>query len=202
MSDYTIQNAPDAKPRFRELWPESAECPLLGFAGWSGSGKTTLLAAVIPLLVNQGLRVALIKHAHHRFDVDHPGKDSHILRKAGASQVLLTSALRFALMHEREREEDPVLSKELARLDQSSADLVLVEGFRDQRFPKLEIFRSDLGRPAMYPRDDAIVAVATDDPAAVHTGVPVLDLNRSEDVAAFILRDVVTADGGRRSLSR
>lgn len=173
--------------RYSGLWPETASKPILGFAGWSGSGKTTLLSAVIPLLVQRGVRIALIKHAHHRFDVDHPGKDSHTLRQAGASQVLLTSGRRFALMHEREQDKDPVLAKELKHLDQGIVDLVLVEGFRDERFPKLEIYRPSLGKPAIHPHDPCIIAVATDaSPETLATELHLLDLNDPGAIADFI----------------
>lgn len=193
MSEHGRLNRPITSHRYRELWPETAKKPILGFAGWSGSGKTTLLAAVIPLLVQRGVRVALIKHAHHRFDVDHPGKDSHTLRKAGASQVLLTSGRRFALMHERAQEKDPVLAEELAHLDQSSVDLVLVEGFRGERFPKLEVYRPALEKPAMHPGDTCIIAVATDAaPGVLSTELHLLDLNDACAVAEFIYQQLLS----------
>ncbi|MEX0729444.1 MAG: molybdopterin-guanine dinucleotide biosynthesis protein B [Aquisalimonadaceae bacterium] len=191
MSEQTRAGWPAAPDGYRELWPKTAIKPILGLAGWSGSGKTTLLAGIIPLLVQQGVRIALIKHAHHRFDVDHPGKDSHILRKAGASQVLLTSGRRFALMHEREQERDPVLVEELSRLDQSCVDLVLVEGFRDERFPKLEVHRPAQGRPALHDGDDSIIAVATDAADALVTALPILDLNNPPEITGFIARQLL-----------
>jgi len=166
-------------PPYRALWPDSAQRPLLGFAGWSGAGKTTLLAAIIPRLVARGLRVALIKHAHHRFDVDQPGKDSHTLRKAGACQVLLTSGLRYALMHDRPQERDPVLAEELLRLDQSCVDIILVEGFRDERFPKIEVFRAALGRPSMHTADDSIIALASDSSDSLES-MPASELEQAE----------------------
>ena len=161
--------------------------PVLAIAGWSGAGKTTLLTVVIPLLRSAGIRVALVKHAHHRFDVDHPGKDSFRLRKAGADQVLLTSGRRFALMVERPAERDPVLQEELRRIDWQACDLILVEGFRDGQIPKLEVHRPLLGRPLLAATDPHILGIATDTPAEIHTGLPVLDLNAPEGIVRFIL---------------
>ncbi len=174
---------------YAHLWPASARRPLVGLAGWSGAGKTTLLEAVIPLLRAAGLRLALIKHAHHAVDVDHPGKDSHRLRHAGADQVLLTSAARWALMAERGRPAEPRLADEIQRLDPESFDLLLVEGFRHERFPRIELIR-DPGpeHPALFPADDAIIAVAA--PAAVElaTTLPRLDPDRPATVADFIIK--------------
>jgi molybdopterin-guanine dinucleotide biosynthesis protein B len=135
---------------------------VLGLAGWSGSGKTTLLVRLLPLLVQRGHRVATVKHAHHEFDVDLPGKDSYEHRKAGASEVLIASSRRWVQMHElkEEQEAEPSLAALLLRL--SPCDLVLVEGFKHKRHPKLEIHRPALGKPALYPQDSAVVAVATD----------------------------------------
>ncbi len=176
------------------LLPASARVPVVGFAGWSGSGKTTLLEGVIAHLSAAGLRVALVKHAHHRFDVDKPGKDSHRLREAGAGQVLLTSGRRFALMVERPAEQpDPVLLEELARLDQDSIDLILVEGFRHDCFPKIEVYRPAYSERALYPEDPAIVAVATDALGSVRTDRPVLPLNDPAAVARFLIQQL---DGG------
>lgn len=177
------------------LWPDTAQRPLLGFAAWSGTGKTTLLKAVIPLLRQAGIRLALIKHAHHEFDVDTPGKDSHILRKAGADQVLITSGRRWALMQERPQGRDPRLAEELARLDQSSVDLILIEGFRHERFPKIELIRDPGGdRPPLFLKDDSIVAVAAPDQLPLECPLPRLPLDGPEAVARFILDRIVTPD--------
>lgn len=171
------------------LWPAGARIPVVGFAGWSGAGKTTLLEGVIRSLTATGLRVGLVKHAHHRFDVDRPGKDSYRLREAGAGQVLLTSGRRFALMVERpERQADPLLSEELARLDQGLLDLILVEGFRHERFPKIEVYRPRFSERPLHTEDPAIVAVATDEPAAVAASHPTLPLNDPTTVAAYLRR--------------
>ncbi|WP_436262691.1 molybdopterin-guanine dinucleotide biosynthesis protein B [Natronocella acetinitrilica] len=169
------------------MQPEGIEVPVLGFAGWSGAGKTTLLAQVIPQLRQARVRIALVKHAHHRFDVDHPGKDSHRLRSAGADQVLLTGARRYALMVERTVEKDPVLEEELPRIDCSACDVILVEGFRDARIAKIEVHRPALGRPTLHQQDPCIIAVATDALAELDTQLPRLALNNPQEVASFIL---------------
>ncbi len=187
---------PDSTPAFpyRHLWPETARCPLLGFAAWSGTGKTTLLTALIPILRGAGLRIGLIKHAHHEVDVDHPGKDSYRLRHAGAGQVLLSTGKRWALMTEREFPQDPDLTEELTRLDQDRLDLILVEGFRDARFPKIELLRDNgkSDRPPLHLQDSAIIAVATDG-SYPFSGItlPLLDLNDPASIAEFILVQVL-----------
>jgi molybdopterin-guanine dinucleotide biosynthesis adapter protein len=133
---------------------------LIGLAGWSGAGKTTLLSRLIPHLVGQGLRVSTIKHAHHAFDVDTPGKDSHVHRQAGATEVLVASSARFALMHELRGAPEPELPELVARLQQ--VDLLIVEGFKRSPHPKLEVFRAANGRPPLWPTLPGIVAIATD----------------------------------------
>ena len=156
---------------------------VFGFAGWSGSGKTTLVGKVIPLLVGRGLRVSLIKHAHHSFDVDHPGKDSYRHRQAGATEVLVTSSRRWVLMHELRSGREPPFEAQLKQL--SPCDLVLVEGFKFAPVPKMEVWRAVTGEPPLHPNDPHIVAVASDAP--VDTALPVLDLNAPEAVTAFIV---------------
>lgn len=135
---------------------------VIGLAGWSGAGKTTLLRRLIPVLVGGGLRVSTVKHAHHGFDVDQPGKDSWEHRQAGAQEVLVASANRWALMHELRGDAEPDLADLLARL--SPVDLVLVEGFKRGGQPKLEVFRAANGKPMMHPDDPSVVAVASDEP--------------------------------------
>jgi molybdopterin-guanine dinucleotide biosynthesis protein B len=157
---------------------------VFGFAGYSGSGKTTLIEQLIPRFVEAGLRVALIKHAHHEFDIDKPGKDSHRHREAGAFEVLITSEKRWALMHELHGAAEPGLEEQLGRL--SPCDLVLVEGYKRAAIPKLEIHRATHGQPLLYPQDADIVAVAADGP--VDTPLPVLDLNQPAGIAEFIMR--------------
>ena len=135
---------------------------VIGLAGWSGAGKTTLLRRLIPVLVGEGLRVSTVKHAHHGFDVDQPGKDSWEHRQAGAQEVLVASAQRWALMHELRGDAEPELADLLARL--SPVDLVLVEGFKRGGQPKLEVFRAANGKPMIHPTDPSVVAVASDEP--------------------------------------
>lgn len=135
---------------------------MIGIVGWSGAGKTTLLAKLIPELVGRGNRVSTLKHAHHSFDVDHPGKDSHTHRLAGASEVLISSRNRFALIHELRDEEEWKLPQLLVRL--APTDLVLVEGFKRERHPKIEVFRAANGKPPLHPVDPMILAIASDAP--------------------------------------
>lgn len=165
--------------------------PVLGFAAWSGAGKTTLLTRILPLLGARGLRVAVIKHAHHDFDIDHPGKDSHTLRKAGAGQMLIASRRRWALMVESEHASDPQLSDLLERLDTTRADLVLVEGFKHEHFPKIEVHRAALGKPLLHPDDSDIIAVVTDTP--LQTSLPCLDIDDTAAVAEFVMRHCLQA---------
>lgn len=161
----------------------TSSTPVFGFAGWSGSGKTTLIEQLIPCFINDGLKIALIKHAHHDFDIDQPGKDSWRHRKAGASQVLVSSAQRWALMHELNQEREPTLAEHVARL--SPCDLILVEGFKREPIPKLEIHRPALGKPLLTLEDAHIIAVASDEP--VNCDVPRFNLNNPELVASFIV---------------
>jgi len=153
---------------------------IIGLAGWSGSGKTTLVTKVIPVLVGRGLKVATVKHAHHAFDTDQPGKDSWLHRQAGASEVAVVSSRRWAVVHELEDEAEPSLAEMLARL--SPVDLVIVEGFKRGRHPKLEVFRAAVGKPLLHPDDDCVVAVASD-VALPQAQVPVLRLDDSEAIA-------------------
>ncbi|WP_197031005.1 molybdopterin-guanine dinucleotide biosynthesis protein B [Methylobacterium sp. 10] len=152
---------------------------VMGLAGWSGAGKTTLLAKLIPALIARGLTVSTIKHAHHAFDVDQPGKDSYRHRQAGASEVLISSAVRWVQMHEVRDGEEANLADLLRRL--SPCDLVLVEGFKREGHPKLEIHRNANGRPPLHPQDENIVAIASDR-AFPDAGIPVIAL---DDVAAI-----------------
>src|ERR1700721_1239498 len=131
---------------------------IIGLAGWSGSGKTTLVTRVIPVLVKRGLKVATVKHAHHDFDTDQPGKDSWLHRQAGAREVAIVSSRRWAIVHELTGEPEPPLAEVLAKL--SPVDLVIVEGFKRHAHPKLEVYRATVGKPLLHPDDDCIVAVA------------------------------------------
>jgi len=156
---------------------------VIGLAGFSGSGKTTLLAKLLPALIARGRTVSTIKHAHHGFDVDQPGKDSHTHRLAGASEVLISSAKRWALMHELRAEAEPMLRDLVTRL--SPVDLVIVEGFKTQPHPKLEVHRSAVGKPLLYPSDPNIDAIASDTRPS-DTALPFADLDDVEGVADLV----------------
>jgi molybdopterin-guanine dinucleotide biosynthesis protein B len=157
---------------------------IFGFAGWSGSGKTTLVEKLIPRFTKEGLRVSLIKHAHHNFDVDTPGKDSYRHRQAGASEILVTSSRRWVMMHELRGAQEPSFDEQIRRF--SPCDLLLVEGFKFAPIPKLEIWRKETGEGLLHPNDPHIVAIATD--TKVDTKLPQLDLNDDAAIAAFILK--------------
>ncbi len=157
---------------------------VFGFAGWSGSGKTTLIERLVPRLVERGLVVSLIKHAHHEFDVDQPGKDSYRHRQAGCSEVLVTSAVRWAVMHELRGAKELALAEALRKL--SPCDLVLVEGFKTAAIPKLEVYRASIGKPLLHRGDSNIVAVASDAP--LQTVLPVFDIQNVAAIASFVLK--------------
>jgi molybdopterin-guanine dinucleotide biosynthesis protein B len=163
---------------------------IIGIAGWSGAGKTTLLTRVIPHLAARGLSVSTIKHAHHAFDIDQPGKDSHTHRMAGATEVLISSANRFALMHELRGAPELALGALLAKL--SPVDLVLVEGFKREAHPKLEVYRAAVGKPLLSPDDPNIVAIASDGPVAAR--VPVVLLDDIEAVADILVARAAPRD--------
>lgn len=162
--------------------------PLVGFVAYSGTGKTTLLEKVIPALRAMELRIGLIKHAHHDFDIDIPGKDSWRLRQAGASQVMVASRKRWALINEHAAAlTEPRLQELLHHLDPASLDLVLVEGFKHEPFAKIELRRSELERPEIYPHDPHVIAVAHDAPEHYRCPLPLLDINQPEQIAEFIV---------------
>lgn len=156
---------------------------VFGFTGTSGSGKTTLVEQVIPCLIRRGWKVSLIKHAHHGFDLDRPGKDSYRHRQAGCGEVMVTCGNRWALMHELRDEPEPTLAEHLARF--APCDLVLVEGFKHEAIPKIEVHRPAHGKPPLWPENPHIVAVASDVP--LPTSLPQLDINDPEAVAAFVV---------------
>lgn len=166
---------------------KSSLTPVLGIAAYSGTGKTTLLVKLIPLLAARGIRVGLIKHAHHNFDIDQKGKDSYELRKAGANQMLIGSASRWALIVETDPSHENTLQDLIQYLDHDNLDLVLVEGFKPENIPKIELIRPELGKPLYYPEDDSVIAVATDTELPAATTLPVLDLNNPEQIAEFIM---------------
>ena len=172
---------------------------IIGLAGWSGSGKTTLLAHVIPRLVMRGLKVSTLKHAHHAFDIDQPGKDSHTHRMAGATEVLVGSANRWALVHELRGDAEPSLAQLLKKL--SPADLVVVEGYKRAPHPKLEVYRRQVGKPLLQPDDPHIVAIASDAdlPAAKVPVVHLDDIDRIVDILLTHAAPIESVMTGRRS---
>ena len=157
---------------------------LFGFAGWSGSGKTTLIERLIPQLIARGNTVSLIKHAHHDFDIDQPGKDSWRHRRAGCREVLITSDVRWALMHELGDRAEMTLAEAIARV--APCDLLLVEGFKSAPIPKLEVWREDNGKPLLHLGDAHIVALATDWPARVQAPIPIFALDELDAIATLI----------------
>lgn len=161
--------------------------PLLGFAAYSGTGKTTLLLKLLPLFKAHGLRVGIIKHAHHDFDIDHPGKDSYVLRKAGAAQMLIASRQRWALMVENAAAQEPRLTQLLAHLDQDKLDLILVEGFKHEPIAKIELHRSGLSHSLLFPGDATIIAIASDVPIVHERDITRLDINNAPTIANFII---------------
>jgi molybdopterin-guanine dinucleotide biosynthesis adapter protein len=164
---------------------------IIGLAGWSGSGKTTLVTKVIPVLVGRGLKVATVKHAHHEFDTDLPGKDSWMHRQAGASEVAIVSSRRWAIVHELRDEPEPPLAEILDKL--SAVDLVIIEGFKRHAHPKLEVYRAAVGKPLLHPDDDCIVALATDAPLK-EVQVPVVMLDDIERVANVLQAEALPRD--------
>src|SRR5687768_13173863 len=165
-------------------WENGHGMKIFGFAGWSGSGKTTLIEKLVPRFVKRGLRVSLIKHAHHTFDVDKEGKDSYRHRQAGASEILVTSSRRWVLMHELRGTAEPSFEEQVKHI--TPCDLLLVEGYKYAPIPKLEVWRAEPGEPLLHPNDPHIVAVASD--AKVETRLPLLDLNDPERITGFIVQ--------------
>jgi molybdopterin-guanine dinucleotide biosynthesis protein B len=168
--------------------PTKGSMRIIGLAGWSGSGKTTLITKLIPQLIARGIRVSTLKHAHHGFDLDQPGKDSFFHRVAGATEVIISSAKRWAILHELREEPEWDLHGLVAKM--SPVDLVLVEGFKRDAFPKLEIHRAANGKPLIHPEDPHIIAVASDI-ALPQAKVPVIDLNDIEAIADLLLTRAV-----------
>jgi molybdopterin-guanine dinucleotide biosynthesis protein B len=163
---------------------------VIGLAGWSGAGKTTLLARIIPYLLAEGLRVSVIKHAHHSFDVDVPGKDSWVHREAGAAEVLVSSGKRWALMHELRGASEPLLPELLKKL--SRVDLVVVEGFKSEPHRKIEVHRLANGKPLLFPDDPAISGIATD--ATIETALPTAHLDDIPAIAAMMRRYAIPVE--------
>lgn len=164
---------------------------VIGLAGWSGAGKTTLVTKLIPLLVARGLKVSTVKHAHKGFDIDLPGKDSHRHRTAGATEVFVSSGARWAQVHELRGEPEPDLVDIIPKL--SPVDLLIVEGFKRHRHPKIEIYRREVGKPLLHPDDNYIVAVASDVPLP-DAPIPVISLDDAEKIADAIVAEAMPAD--------
>ena len=169
--------------------------PVMGFAAYSGTGKTTLLSKVIPLLTEKGYRIGIIKHTHHNIDIDKPGKDSHVLREAGAAQTVVASRNRTAIIIEKpEAKAEPILEDALANLQTATLDLVLVEGFKAAKFMKIELHRKALAKPYLYPNDANIIAIAADHEITIenntqhnlNTNIDTLDINQPQQIADFI----------------
>jgi len=163
------------------------DAKVIGFSAFSGTGKTTLLMKIIPLLKEHGMRVGLIKKTHHDFEIDRPGKDSHQLRLAGASPVMLSSPRRRAIITEHSEIRERGLAEELAFFDRGGVDVILVEGFKHESFPKIELHRPSLGKPLLFPDDSSIIAIATDAELPVTPTIPRFDLNAPRPIADFIL---------------
>ena len=169
----------------------NSKIPVVGVSAYSGTGKTTLLTGVIPQLKSRGLKVAVIKHAHHHFDLDQRGKDSYELRKSGADQTIICTHTRMAIISEFEQPEDePGLEEIIESLNPNKTDLVLVEGYKHLGFAKIELHREALGKPYLFPDDPAIIAIACDAPPSQPTTIPVLDINNPESIATFIYEQV------------
>jgi len=164
---------------------------IIGLAGWSGSGKTTLITKLIPRLIARGLKVSTLKHAHHGFDLDQPGKDSFFHRAAGATEVIVSSSRRFAILHELREEQEWDLRDLVGKM--SAVDLVLVEGYKRDAFPKLEIHRAANGKPLIHPDDPHIIAIAADTKLPT-AKVPVVDLNDIEVIADLAIKHAVPLD--------
>ena len=168
--------------------PTRGSMRIIGLAGWSGSGKTTLVTKLIPRLIARGVKVSTLKHAHHGFDLDQPGKDSFFHRAAGATEVIISSARRWAILHELR--EEPEWDLRVLVTKMSPVDLVLVEGFKRDAFPKLEIYRAENGKPLIHPEDPHIVAIASD-VALPQAKIPVVDLNDIEAIADLLLKSAI-----------
>ena len=173
------------------------DIPIVGFAAYSGTGKTTLLVNIIPLLKKRGLEVGVIKHAHHSFDIDRPGKDSYEIRKAGANQMLIGSKERWALMVEQEEDDHKIrLQEYISKLDHDKLDIILVEGFKTEAIPKIELHRPSLKHPLISLSDESIIAIATDTPLSEECELTVLDLNNYDMIVEYIIENICNKDNG------
>ena len=186
-----INTPEDLKKAELRMTLKNVKIPVIGFAAHSGTGKTTLLKNLIPVLKNKQLRIGLVKHAHHGFEIDIPGKDSYELRKAGASQVIVGSQLRWAHMVETpDQQEKPTLASLISKFDHDQLDLILIEGFKLEDIPKIEVFRPSLGKKRLSAEQSGFIAVATDEKLADDEQLPILDLNNIEEIADFILKQI------------
>ena len=167
--------------------------PLLGFAAYSGTGKTTLLRKLIPILKDKGLRIGMVKHTHHNIDIDHPGKDSYELRKSGTAQMVLASPKQTSLIVVHEEQVDSDLSKALSLLQTDSLDLVLVDGFKHENIPKIELHRTEMERPFIYPKDTNIIAVVVEESIELENAEHLIRLNfkQPQQIAEFIENKIV-----------
>ncbi len=162
--------------------------PVLGFAAWSGTGKTTLLTRIIPILDQRGFRLGIVKHVHHAFDIDKPGKDSYKLRKSGARQIVAASRQRLAFIRELDdKVDEPRLIDALDTLHTDCLDLILVEGYKHESYPKIELYRESVGKPQLFPKDPDIFAVATDSIINTDTSKDFLDLNNYQEIADYVV---------------
>ena len=171
---------------------KNLQIPICGFVAYSGTGKTTLLEQIIPVLRAKGLRIGLVKHAHHDFEIDKEGKDSYRLRKAGAIQTLVASAQRWALIHEEvDNKTDPELDDLLKNLRQDELDLILVEGFKHVSFPRIELHRPVLEKPLLFPKDSSILAIACDQLLETKDSIVQLNLNDLDSIVSFIEKNII-----------
>ncbi|VAW98837.1 Molybdopterin-guanine dinucleotide biosynthesis protein MobB [hydrothermal vent metagenome] len=169
---------------------KNIKCPVVGFVAYSGTGKTTLLKKVIAILNSKNINLAVLKHAHHDFDIDIPGKDSYELRHAGASQILVASKNRWALITETLSEQtEPNLAILLQQLNHAELDLILVEGFKHEVFDKIELHRPSLGKATLFTKDSNIIAVASDKTESLKSSLPLLDINNATSITDFIIKN-------------
>tara|TARA_B100000686_G_C16763306_1_gene960152 strand:- start:1196 stop:1708 length:513 start_codon:yes stop_codon:yes gene_type:complete len=164
---------------------------IIGFAGYSGVGKTTILTQVIKILSAKGYKISVIKHAHHNFDIDKPGKDSYELRKSGAKEVLVSSKTRWVVIHENYEEKECNLNELIEKINPDNVDVIIVEGFKNEKFPKIEIYRKGISKTKLHERDNNIIAVATDKPSILNTKINILNLNNPDQISEFII-DLIT----------
>ena len=171
--------------------------PMIGFSAYSGTGKTTLIKQIIPLLKSKGLKIVAIKHAHHHFDIDQPGKDSYELRKSGANHTIICTTTRMAAISEfASPDEEPTLQQIVDTLDTSKFDILLVEGYKHLAFAKIELHRAAVGKPYLYPEDPTIIALACDVAPSEALSIPILDINSPPQIAEFIYDEVYLKGSG------